>query len=70
MNADGSVTAVVVAGMFSFAPDPIEVPAGKPVTFRLTSRDVIHGFEVVGTNANAMVDSRLRERVHDGLPSR
>jgi cytochrome c oxidase subunit 2 len=54
-NADGSVTAVVVAGMFSFAPDPIEVPVGKPVTFRLTSRDVIHGFEVVGTNANAMV---------------
>ena len=53
-NADGSVTAVVVAGMFSFAPDPIEVPVGKPITFRLTSRDVIHGFEVVGTNANAM----------------
>ncbi len=40
--------------MFSFTPDPIEIPAGQPVTFRLTSRDVIHGFEVVGTNANAM----------------
>jgi cytochrome c oxidase subunit 2 len=53
-NADGSVTAVVVAGLFSFSPDPIEVPAGTPVTFRITSRDVIHGFEVVGTNANAM----------------
>ena len=51
---DGGVTVSVVAGMFSFAPDPIEVPAGKPVTFRLTSRDVIHGFAVVGTNANAM----------------
>lgn len=54
-NADGSVTAVVVAGMFSFSPDPIDVPAGRPVTFRLTSRDLIHGFAVVGTNANAMV---------------
>lgn len=53
-NADGSVTVTVVASMFSFNPDPIEVPAGKPVTFRLTSSDVIHGFEVVGTNANAM----------------
>jgi len=25
------------------------------VTFYVTSRDVIHGFEVVGTNANTMV---------------
>jgi cytochrome c oxidase subunit 2 len=54
-NADGSVTVSVVAAMFSFAPDPIEVPAGRKVTFRLTSSDVIHGFQVVGTNANAMV---------------
>lgn len=53
-NADGSVTVTVVASMFSFNPDPIEVPVGRPVTFRLTSSDVIHGFEVVGTNANAM----------------
>ena len=53
-NADGSLTVSVVAAMFSFTPDPIEVPAGRPVTFRLTSSDVIHGFHVVGTNANAM----------------
>jgi len=52
---DGSVVVTVVAEMFFFDPDPIEVPAGRPVTFRLTSPDVIHGFEVVGTNANAMV---------------
>ena len=37
----------------AFAPDPIEVPAHVPVV-RLTSGDVIHGFGVVGTNANAM----------------
>lgn len=53
-NADGSVTASIVAATFSFTPDPIEVPAGKPVTFRITSSDVIHGFLIVGTNANAM----------------
>jgi cytochrome c oxidase subunit 2 len=52
---DGSVVVVGVAQLFSFAPDPIEVPVGKPVTFRLTSPDVIHGFQVVGTNANVMV---------------
>jgi cytochrome c oxidase subunit II len=55
VQPDGSVVVSVVAQMFSFSPDPIEVPADRPVTFRLTSPDVIHGFEVVGTNANAMV---------------
>ena len=51
---DGSVVVPVVSGMFAFSPDPIEVPANARVTFRLTSEDVIHGFQVVGTNANAM----------------
>jgi cytochrome c oxidase subunit 2 len=55
IRTDGSVVASVVAQMFVFDPDPIEVPVGRPVTFRITSPDVIHGFEVVGTNANAMV---------------
>lgn len=55
VRADGTVVVTVVASMFSFAPDPIAVPANRPVTFRLTSPDVIHGFQVVGTNANAMV---------------
>lgn len=54
-SADGGVTVVVVASDYSFAPDPIEVPSGKPVTFRITSSDVIHGFHVLGTNANTMV---------------
>jgi cytochrome c oxidase subunit 2 len=51
---DGGVVVSVRAEMFSFTPDPIEVPANRPVTFRITSADVIHGFEIVGTNANAM----------------
>lgn len=51
---DGSVVVSVRSEMYSFTPDPIVVPAGRPVTFRLTSADVIHGFEVIGTNANAM----------------
>jgi cytochrome c oxidase subunit 2 len=52
---DGRLVVSVIASMFSFGPDPIEVPVNQPVTFRLTSSDVLHGFEVVGTNANAMV---------------
>jgi cytochrome c oxidase subunit 2 len=45
----------VVARQFVFQPDPIVVPANSTVTFYVTSADVTHGFEVVGTNANAMV---------------
>jgi cytochrome c oxidase subunit 2 len=54
-NADGSTTVVVLAQMFAFTPREIRVPARRPVTFRMTSADVIHGFQVVGTNGNAMV---------------
>ena len=31
------------------------IERGRPVTFRLSSVDVIHGFQIVGTNANTMV---------------
>jgi cytochrome c oxidase subunit 2 len=51
---DGRLVVSVIASMFSFGPELIEVPANQPVTFRITSSDVIHGFQVVGTNANAM----------------
>jgi cytochrome c oxidase subunit II len=51
---DGSVVVSVVASTFAYGPDPIEVPANTPITFRITSADVMHGFQVVGTNANAM----------------
>ena len=33
VRPDGSVVVSVVAAMFAFAPDPIEVPAHVPVTF-------------------------------------
>ncbi len=52
---DGSVLVTGLARMFVFTPGVMRVPAGVPVTFRLTSPDVIHGFQIVGTNANAMV---------------
>ncbi len=55
LRSDGSVVVTLVAEMFAFTPDPIEVPVGLPVTFRMTSADVLHGFHVVGTHANAML---------------
>jgi cytochrome c oxidase subunit 2 len=48
----------VLAQRFSFQPGtstPIRVPADSTVTFYVTTPDVIHGFEVVGTNVNTMV---------------
>ncbi|HJS42507.1 MAG TPA: cytochrome c oxidase subunit II [Gemmatimonadales bacterium] len=51
---DGA-TVVMIAMMFAFQPAEIRVPAGKPVTFRLTSSDVTHGLSIVGTNGNTMV---------------
>ena len=48
----------VIAQRFAFLPgtgDPIEVPENSEVTFYVTSPDVIHGFSIVGTNANTMV---------------
>lgn len=55
INADGSATVVVQAFLFAFLPNEIRVPRGRPVTFRLTSPDVIHGFQVVQTNGNTLV---------------
>lgn len=55
LHADGSATVVGLAQMFAFSMGEVRVPANRPVTFRLTSPDVVHGFQVVGTNGNAMV---------------
>lgn len=46
---------VMTLQIFSFTPSDIEVPAGSTVHFMLTSKDVVHGFQVAGTNINAMV---------------
>ena len=43
------------AEFYVFQPAVVRVPAGRPVRFRITSADVIHGFQVVGTNLNLTV---------------
>ncbi len=42
----------VVAQAWSFNPAEIVLPAGAVTTFYLTSRDVLHGFQVEGTDIN------------------
>jgi cytochrome c oxidase subunit II len=46
---------VMTLQAFAFDPFKLEVPAGATVHFVLTSKDVVHGFQIAGTNANAMV---------------
>jgi cytochrome c oxidase subunit II len=54
-RADGGVTVSMRAEMYVFRPEVVRVPAGRPVTFRITSPDVLHGFQIVGTNINLTV---------------
>lgn len=52
---DNEYEVVMTLQIFSFTPANIEVPAGSTVHFIMTSKDVTHGFQVAGTNLNAMV---------------
>jgi cytochrome c oxidase subunit II len=53
--AENEYEVVMTLQIFSFTPTNIEVPVGSTVHFTLTSKDVVHGFQVAGTNINAMV---------------
>lgn len=47
---------VYVASAFSYNPVKVEVPLGSTVKVMATTKDVIHGFEVTGTNINMMLE--------------
>jgi cytochrome c oxidase subunit 2 len=55
VDAGGRVHATVVGLMFAWLPAELVLPADTPITFHLTSPDVIHGFQIVRTNGQAMV---------------
>ncbi|MBB6676705.1 cytochrome c oxidase subunit II [Cohnella lubricantis] len=54
---DREYEAVMTAWAFGYSPDQdqLVVPAGSTVHFSVTSSDVVHGFEIPGTNVNMMV---------------
>lgn len=54
-KADGSIEVNIVSQVFSYSPNKIQIPKGKPVTFNVVSKDVIHSFTIPGTNVNMMV---------------
>jgi cytochrome c oxidase subunit 2 len=47
--------AYMVAMAFGYNPSKMEVPVGSTVHFQITSSDVVHGFQIPGTNVNMMV---------------
>ncbi len=54
-DRDGNLHLTVMSMMYTFLPQRVTVPAGVPITFHLTSRDVVHGYQVIRTNAQVMV---------------
>lgn len=55
IDPDGNVMVHVLAEQYAFHPHCVVVPDGVPVTFRATSGDVVHGFQIMGSNVNSML---------------
>jgi cytochrome c oxidase subunit II len=47
---------VYVASAFFYNPGEVEVPLGAKVKVIATTKDVVHGFQVAGTNINMMLE--------------
>jgi len=47
---------VFVASTFNYNPGQVKIPLGAKVKVIATTKDVIHGFEVAGTNINMMLE--------------
>ena len=54
-DPEGRLHVTVIALMYTFVPQRLTLPAGVPITFHLTSRDLVHGFQIIRTNGQAMV---------------
>ena len=55
VDPGGQVQVTVIGMMFAWMPGELVLPAETPVTFHLTSVDVVHGFEIVRSNGQSMV---------------
>jgi cytochrome c oxidase subunit 2 len=51
---DKTYQVFAVAGMWSFEPSVINIPPGTEVDFYVTSKDVVHGFNIAERNVNMM----------------
>ena len=55
VDPKGGIKVTLVAARYGFYPRSIKVPAGRPITFRIASADVLHGIHVPMTNLGTMV---------------
>jgi cytochrome c oxidase subunit 2 len=53
-TAPNEYKATMVAQLFTFLPNELEIPAGATVHFEVTSPDVVHGLYIPNTNVNIM----------------
>lgn len=51
--APGRYDAHLIGQMWQWLPTEVHLPVGAEVTFYVTSKDVMHGFEIEGTDVNA-----------------
>lgn len=47
--------ATIISYVFGYTPNTITVPKGAKVHFLITSKDVVHGFNIPGTPTNMMI---------------
>ncbi|MDQ0271021.1 cytochrome c oxidase subunit II [Cytobacillus purgationiresistens] len=47
---------VFVASAFLYAPSEVQIPLGSTVKIIATTKDVIHGFQIPGSNVNMMLE--------------
>ena len=64
VDPNGQIVSRVIATQFEFVPGCIVLPAGRNVTLRFTTPDVIHGILVTGTNVNTMIVPGYVSQVH------
>ena len=55
VDGSGRVQVRIIGMTFAWLPADITIPAATPVTFRVTSTDVVHGFEIVRTDGQSIV---------------
>jgi len=53
---DWDYEVVVTSSAFFYNPMELVVPVGAKVKFITTSKDVVHGFQITGTNINMMAE--------------
>ena len=52
---ENEYNATIVSFVFGYNPNTITVPKGATVHFKITSKDVVHGFHIPGTPTNLML---------------